>query len=82
MANLQELLNKHCKELKDMTSKNDPTILLKLHEGLTEDLTKLMERIKGVMLPTQTRYQIKGINELEEKISNVFQTLRAIAQDE
>ncbi|CAF1240417.1 unnamed protein product [Rotaria magnacalcarata] len=82
MANLQELLNKHCKELKDMTSKNDTTTLLKVHEGLTQDLTKRMQRIIGVKLPIQTRYQIKGIDELEEKISNVFQTVRAIAQDE
>ncbi|CAM4984481.1 unnamed protein product [Rotaria socialis] len=82
MANIQELLNKHCKELKDMTSKNDPTILLKVHEELTQHLTKLMERIKGVKVPIQTRYQIKGIDELEEKISNVFQTIRAIAQDD
>ncbi|CAF4415856.1 unnamed protein product [Rotaria magnacalcarata] len=82
MANLQELLNKHCKELKDMTSKNDTTTLLKVHEGLTQDLTKLMQRIIGVKLPIQTRYQIKGIDELEEKISNVFQTVRAIVQDD
>ncbi|CAF4633495.1 unnamed protein product [Rotaria socialis] len=82
MVYIQELLNKYCKELNDMTSKNDPAALLKVHERLTEDLTKLMERIKGVKVPIQTRYQIKGIDELEEKISNIVQTVRAIAHDD